>query len=98
MKKVLKGVDKNLMQTVEPLIKNAAFMSVTLEELQDIINSDGCVEEYKNGANQIGKKQSTEVKTHIQMTRNHAAIMKQLADITPPVPEKSDWLKELIDE
>jgi hypothetical protein len=98
LKKVLRDVDKNLLQTVEPLIRNAAFMSVTLDELQDIINEEGYVDEYQNGENQKGRKQSEPVKIHIAMTRNHAAIMKQLADMTPPVPKKSDWLQELIDE
>ena len=98
LKKVLKTLDKNLLATVEPLIRNAAFMTVSLDELQDIINAEGYIDEYQNGANQSGQKQSTAVKTHIQMTRNHAAVMKQLADLTPPVPKKSDWLQELIDE
>ena len=98
LKKILRGVDKNLLQTVEPLIRNAAFMSVTLEELQDIINAEGYVEEYQNGENQKGRKQSEPVKIHIAMTRNHAAVMKQLADMTPPVPKKTDRLQELVDE
>lgn len=42
LKRVFKDLDKNKLQTVESLIKNAAFMAVSLEELQEIINAEGC--------------------------------------------------------
>ena len=37
LKRVFRDLDKNKLQTVESLIKNAAFMAVSLEELQEII-------------------------------------------------------------
>ena len=77
LKRIFKDLDKNKLQTVESLIKNAAFMAVSLEELQEIINEEGYTVEYQNGANQSGTKQSDAVKTHIAMTKNHAAIIKQ---------------------
>ena len=43
LKRVFKDLDKNKLQTVESLIKNAAFMAVSLEELQEIINAEGGV-------------------------------------------------------
>ena len=62
LKRVFKDLDKNKLQTVESLIKNAAFMAVSLEELQEIINAEGYVVEYQNGENQKGTKQSDAVK------------------------------------
>lgn len=59
---------------------------------------EGYTEEYQNGANQSGRKQSEAVKTHIAMTKNHAAIMKQLADLAPPVKKKESKLQALRDE
>lgn len=88
LKRVFKDLDKNKLQTVESLIKNAAFMAVSLEELQEIINAEGYVVEYQNGENQKGTKQSDAVKTHIAMTKNHAAIIKQLTDLVPPEKKK----------
>ena len=52
---------KNQMAIVEPLIQNAAFMKITLDDLQKSINADGCSEEYMNGANQYGKKASADL-------------------------------------
>ena len=98
LKRVFRDLDKNKLQTVESLIRNAAFMAVSLEELQEIINEEGYTEEYQNGANQSGRKQSEAVKTHIAMTKNHAAIMKQLAELVPPVRVKKSALQSLRDE
>ena len=98
LKRVFKDLDKNKLQTVESLIKNAAFMAVSLEELQEIINAEGYVVEYQNGENQKGTQQSDAVKTHIAMTKNHAAIIKQLTDLVPPEKKKESTLQALRDE
>lgn len=92
LKSVFRELDKNKLKTVESLIKNAAFMSVSLDELQEIINEEGYVVEYQNGANQKGTKQSDAVKTHIAMTKNHASIIKQLAELAPPMKKKDSRL------
>lgn len=93
-----RDLDKNKLQTVESLIRNAAFMAVSLEELQEIINEEGYTVEYQNGANQSGTKQSDAVKTHIAMTKNHAAIIKQLCELVPPEKKKESRLQALRDE
>ena len=98
LRRVFKDLDKNKLQTVESLIKNAAFMTVSLEELQEIINEEGYVVEYQNGENQYGTKQSDAVKTHIAMTKNHASIVKQLAELVPPERKKESKLQALRDE
>lgn len=98
LKRVFKNLDKNKLQTVESLIRNAAFMAVSLEELQDIINAEGYTVEYQNGENQRGTKQSDEVKTHIAMTKNHASIIKQLTELAPPEEKKKSKLQALRDE
>ena len=98
LERVFRDLDKNKMQTVESLIRNAAFMAVSLEELQEIINKEGYVVEYQNGANQSGTKQSDAVKTHIAMTKNHASIIKQLCDLAPPEKKKESRLQALRDE
>lgn len=80
---ILKDLDKNTIKGVKSLIENAAFMSVTLSELQDTINREGPVSEYKNGENQFGTKKSPEVDIYNTMVKNHMAIMKQLNELLP---------------
>jgi hypothetical protein len=95
IKKVLGGLDRNKLEVVTPLIENAAFMAVSLRELEGIINEKGYVEEYNNGGGQSGTKQSDEVKTHIAMSRNFQAAIKILADIAPAEKRKDGKLAAL---
>ena len=98
LRKALKDLDKNKLAVVEPLIKTAAFTAVSLAELEETINRNGFVVEYKNGENQYGTKQSDEVKTLIALQKNLAAALKTLADIAPPTKEKKSRLKDLMGE
>ena len=83
LKKIFKDLDEDKMNTAISLIKNAAFMYVTLEDLQETINSDGAISEYQNGQNQWGTKKSPEVEIYNVMIKNHMAIIKQLSDLLP---------------
>lgn len=86
---LFKNLGKDTKKVVKSLIENAAFMSITLEDLQNHINKNGVTCEYQNGENQWGTKKSPEVEIHIAMTKNHSAVMKQLADLLPKEPPKS---------
>ncbi len=95
---LFKNMPKDTKKVVKSLIENAAFMSVTLSELQEHINLNGVTDKYQNGANQWGTKKSPEVEIHISMTKNHTAVMKQLADLLPkhaPQP-KNDGFDEFV--
>lgn len=81
--RLFKDIPKERKDTVKSLISSAAFMAVTLEDLQKTINRDGVVSEYQNGENQWGTKKSPEVEVHIAMTKNHLAVIKQLCDLLP---------------
>ena len=83
LKKIFAGLDKNKLAITESLIEVAAFMRVSLDEIQSAINEKGYTEKYQNGANQSGVKQSSLVEIHIAMTRNLATVMKQLVDLAP---------------
>ncbi len=64
LKKIFKDLDENKKNLVTPLIEKAAFMSVELDDLQEIIEQDGWTSEYKNGENQDGTKKSPEADTY----------------------------------
>jgi hypothetical protein len=95
---LFRGMDAKTKKVVKPLIENAAFMSVTLEDLQNHINLHGVTDKYQNGANQWGTKKSPEVEIHLQMTKNHTQIMKQLSDLLPKATPKTkgDGFEEFV--
>jgi hypothetical protein len=98
IKKLLKVIDKDRLATIQTLIKNAAFMSVTLDDLQDAMNENGVISEYQNGENQWGTKKSPEVEIYNTMIKNHMTIMKQLVDLLPATDSnaKKDMLLEFL--
>lgn len=83
LNRLFSDMDKKYKRTVQSLIENAAFMAVTLRELQEKINKDGLVCEYQNGENQWGTKKSPEVEIYSTMIKNYSAVMKQLTDLLP---------------
>ena len=76
-------IDSQRMDIAKSLIANAAFMAITLQDLQDEINANGVVSKYQNGENQWGTKQSPEASTYISLVNRHNAVMKQLLDLLP---------------
>lgn len=95
--KLYRGLPKNQLILSKKLIQNAAFMAVTLEDLQDAINKNGCVETYRHGENQSGKKATTESQTYNAMIKNYTAIIDKLDKMLPPEKAKSR-LSALADE
>ena len=72
-------------------------MKVTLEDLQEAINENGCSEQYKNGANQYGKKASADVQAYNAMIKNYTNVLDKLDKLLPPEREKSK-LEEFMNE
>ena len=86
LSKIFENLTQDAAAVAEKLIENAAFMAVTLNELQGIINVKGYIEEYQNGENQFGTKKSSEVDIYNTMIKNFNTTMKQLIDMLPDSP------------
>ena len=78
------GLRDGELAVIDPLIRNAAFMRITLEDLQKLISSTGVIEEYQNGQNQRGMKQSAALQSYNSTIKNYAAVIKRLTDMLPP--------------
>lgn len=81
---IIEVLDSNKQKIAANLIDNIAFVSVTLKDLRDHINAKGIKEEYKNGENQFGFKESVEVKNYNALLKNYLSCIKQLNDMLPP--------------
>ena len=87
--KIFKDLEPNKLDTCKALISRAAFITVSLEDLEEQLNATGWVETYQNGENQVGMKQSAAASVHISLTKNLNAIIKQLLELVPPAQKKS---------
>ena len=63
-------LDANQLQAAAGLISSAAFLAVSLEDLEAEINANGCIDEYTNGENQGGKKTSAELQSYNATVKN----------------------------
>ena len=86
---IFKDLEPNKLQTCQALIERAAFITVSLEDLEELLNMTGWVEPYQNGENQFGLKKSAAADVHISLTKNLNAIVKQLLDLVPPAQKES---------
>ena len=96
LKKLFKDLDENKKKLAKNLIENAAFMSITLEDLKKDIIKYGVKETYVNGKDQFGFKESVESKTYNTMIKNYMNIINQLNDMLPQekkIDEKDEFDK-----
>ena len=75
LKRIYKGIETTRKKNAEMIIPNAAFMAISMMELEKIINVKGYSEEYQNGANQRG------VETYNNFAKNYLSYIKQLDDM-----------------
>lgn len=71
------------LRVASDLIDQAAFMAVTLEDLAESISVNGTVEEYTNGANQSGRKISSDAKLYASLISKYTALVAKLLQLIP---------------
>lgn len=86
---IFADLEPNKLSTCQALIDRAAFITVSLEDLEVQLNETGWIEYYQNGENQSGMKKAAAADVHISLTKNLNAIVKQLLDLVPPAQKAS---------
>lgn len=76
-------ISPNQREVAYHLLQNSAFMAVTLQDLQEIINYEGVEDEYRNGANQYGTKPSAVIQAYNSMLKNYAGVQLKLMQLLP---------------
>lgn len=91
--KIFKDLEPNKLQTCSALIARAAFITVSLEDLEEQLNLTGWVEPWQNGETQSGMKKAAAADVHISLTKNLNTIIKQLLELVPPAQKTSKLLE-----
>ena len=93
--KIFENVKENKKTLVAGLIEQAAFMYVQLIELNEIIEKNGSVEDFKQGKQSFTREQPA-MKTYNAMIKNYNITIKQLAEFIPPgeAPKYQDTFEE----
>ena len=77
--RIYKVLPKNKLAIVTPLLENAAFMRITLEDLRASINENGCSDE-----NQYGKKAAADLQAYNSLIKNYNMVSDRLEKLLPP--------------
>ena len=96
--KIFKDLSTEKKKLIKKAIEQAVHMEFQLDELQTALETVGFVEEYQNGNNQYGKKESTESKAYNQLMKNYTAVVKiLLAELPRSTPvDEDDEFKEFL--
>ena len=97
MKKMFAAMPENELNFCDPLLQNAAFMCVTLQDLQEGINENGATDVYQNGRNQSGVKASADLQAYNSLAKVYNALMDKLSGKLPKEIRKSK-LAAMMDE
>lgn len=93
LKRIFRDLDKDRQLVAEKLCRKAAFMDVTLDEMQIQITQEGYVIEAVNGNGFKVQMDHPAMKTYNAMIKNYTSVMKQLAEL---LPEGSEEASEII--
>ena len=93
------GVDITKNEAAKSLISRAAFMKISLEDLESELNSNGWVESFKQGKDQEPyERQRPTASTYVSLNGSYQKIIKQLTDLLPKAQktEQSDGFEEFV--
>lgn len=77
---IVSNMPANKIELMQGLIADASFMAEQLEILRNHITVNGWSEQYKNGQNQYGKKESVEASAYHKTLKLYTTVIKQLSD------------------
>ncbi|MEK5081157.1 hypothetical protein MKX73_19720 [Solibacillus sp. FSL W7-1436] len=86
---------------VKNTVEDAAFKAVQLEELHIVLQDEGVIEEYQNGANQSGRKVSSVFQAYSTLEKSYQSQVKILLDALPkelPKSENDDGFESFVIE
>lgn len=83
LKNTFSGIDELRGAATEGLIRRAAFMRVTLEELETDIQKNGVVESFSQGNQAPYERLRPSANAYNSLNTSYQKIIKQLTDLLP---------------
>ena len=82
IKKLYKNLPKDKLEIAKKLMERAAYMLVSLEDMEEKINEDGLVVKMPQGAYTIERAHPL-LQPYNAMVKNYNATIKQLSELSP---------------
>lgn len=81
-RKMFSGVDKIKFKVNDDLLKNIAFMTITLYKLQNEIDEKGVIEKFEQGKQKF-LRENPALKSYNSTIKNYTSAIKQLNELIP---------------
>lgn len=101
LNRIYKNIPKNEKAVIDGLIRRAAYMRVTLEEMEEDLNTNGYTELFSQSEKlEPYERERPVARLYNAMNKNYQTIMKQLAEFVEkeptPAKEQSDGFNEFV--
>ena len=101
LNRIYKNIPKNEKAVIEGLIRRAAYMRVTLEEMEEDLNTNSYIEMFTQSKDlEPYERERPVARLYNTLNKNYQTIMKQLAEFVEkeptPVKEQSDGFNEFV--
>lgn len=83
LKRIYKDIEKGKKSTIEGLIQRAAFMRISLAELEDDLTLYGFTEKFSQGTQEPYDRKRPNADLYNSMNTSYQKIIKQLTDLLP---------------
>lgn len=97
LKQIYAPLSPEKMALAYPLIENMVFIEQQMETLQKIIADEGFTDEYQNGNNQFGKKQSANLQSYNALVKSYNMINSRLEGMLP-LQKRTSKLETLMND
>lgn len=98
LRKVFADIPEDKRRIADGLMQEAAFMRVTLEETREIIDREGVIERFEQGAQKFLREHPA-TKVYASLINRYSAVVKQLIDLLPAADKgkvETDELMEFV--
>lgn len=99
LNRIYKDISKENKSIIEGLINRAAFMRITLEDMEQDLDENGFVEPFSQSEKlEPYERERPVARLYNTMNKNYQSIIKQLSDLLPKekVVEKDDGFEYFI--
>lgn len=97
LKRIYKNIAKDKKSAVEGLIQRAAFMRVSLDEMEQDINENGFTEKFSQGNQAPYLRQRPIADIYNKMNTSYQKIINQLTNLLPKEEPKKEEADEFAD-
>ena len=95
---IFQDIPDRTLKLVDKLIEMAVNMEIHIRKLEEELKGVGFVEQYQNGENQFGTKESTASRAYSTMAKNYTQVVRTLLSCLPEERQKpaADNLAEFL--